>query len=112
MATARAKGLNEGQQDRQSKKQNPLNHAVSMKYKPASHKMKKLSCAVFLLLLNCKNRADTLIHKEKEKSLLDDLKFFIFKRIIFEAQLSDSSGLSCPTRESGELLFFSTQKYK
>lgn len=40
-------------------KVNPLNHAVSMKYKPASHKMRKLSSPVFLLLLNCMSRADT-----------------------------------------------------
>lgn len=80
--------------------------------------MRKLSCAVFLPLLNCESRADTLIHKGKEKGLLDDLKFFIFERIIFEAQLSDSSGLSCPTRESGEIAslnkitFFLKAEYK
>lgn len=50
-------------------KVNPLNHTVSMKYKPASHKtvyfLKMLSSPVFLVSLKCMSRAGTSYIKNK-----------------------------------------------
>lgn len=60
--TAKAEGLEKRRKKdhkTDGRRAKPLNHAVSMEYKPASHETRRLSSAVFLCLLNCMNKADT-----------------------------------------------------
>lgn len=76
----------------------PLNHAASMKYEPASHKTmsfwRNLSSSLFLLPLNCESRADASYIKNKRSAWWKYLKFCSFKGIIHQS--STMIHLGCP----------------
>lgn len=69
-------------------KVNPLNHTVSMKYKPASHKTVLFEDAVISSILSLTEMYEQswhFIHKQQVKCYVKYLKFCSINRIIYRA---------------------------